>query len=215
MDLSFSFLCNSFPHFIPLLFLHLRKTILEMERRITQLRTTLQHRQAIEDAKQQAQELEQECEYEIFFFWKFILLIFFNRNLQKELHDKMDQMEQLKRDEVSVWENVFQRYIQGIGECQKINEQLQRMITETDSSIKMLTKNTQHALKAAGSVKKWPIVPPLKSIQISLQYYASYTRIKQFCCLSPHNSRERTSDCVRVGEPPLFLFRQSSHYILF
>ena len=66
----------------------------------------------------------------------------------------MDQMEQLKRDEVSVWENVFQRYIQGIGECQKINEQLQRMITETDSSIKMLTKNTQHALKAAGSVKK-------------------------------------------------------------
>ena len=70
------------------------------------------------------------------------------------MDEKIAQMEKQQEEEVTVWENVLQRYIQGIGECKKINDQLKQMIKDADSSIAMLLKNKDHALKAAGVSKK-------------------------------------------------------------
>ena len=122
-----------------------------MDIRIKQLQTALNNRQAEEDAKKRGQALELQCKYSLFLL---MFTIYLSRNLQKVLDEKIAQMEKQQEEEVTVWENVLQRYIQGIGECKKINEQLKQMIKDTDASIAMLTKNKEHALKAAGVSKK-------------------------------------------------------------
>ncbi|KAH7826509.1 uncharacterized protein MONOS_11259 [Monocercomonoides exilis] len=108
-------------------------TITECQRKIQVTKKQLDEQAEVDKAQKSLQELKAQLS-----------------SVSSEVREKTEEMEKSTHDEETIWRNVLQRYEQGLGECHRINEQLKKMISECDSSVKMLTKNAGYAEKMIG-----------------------------------------------------------------